>query len=78
MFSEKYGYKPEKKIQFNEVSQILRNRIWNLFYQEEIQAGGLASERLAMALNGVQTMEAKVADRLGFVVNMSGKDQNLY
>lgn len=77
MFSEKYGYKPEKKIQFNEVSQILRNRIWNLFYQEEIQAGGLASERLAMALNGVQTMEAKVADRLGFVVNMSGKDQNL-
>lgn len=77
MFSEKYGYKPEKKILFNEVSQILRNRIWNLFYQEEIQAGGLASERLAMALNGIQTMEAKVADRLGFVVNMSSKDQNL-
>ena len=53
MFSEKYGYKPEKKILFNEVSLILRNRIWNLFYQEEIQAGGLASERLAMALNGI-------------------------
>lgn len=77
MFSEKYGYKPEKKIMFEEVSQTLRNRIWNLFYQEEIQAGGLGSERIAKALNGMQTVETKVADRLGFVVKASGKEQSI-
>lgn len=77
MFSEKYGYKPQKKILYEEVSQSLRNRIWNLFYQEEIQSGGLASERITNALSGVQTIESKVADRLGFIVNTSGKGPDL-
>ncbi len=37
MFSEKYGYKQMKKIQVKSISKELRNRIWNLIYQEEIK-----------------------------------------
>ena len=59
MFSEKYGYKSEKPIQHEWISDELRNRIWNLFFRQEIQAGGLASKRLSQALN-------VVGDELGF------------
>ena len=37
MFSEKYGYKQEKKIQIKSITKELRNRIWNLFYQCELK-----------------------------------------
>lgn len=39
-FSERLGYKPMKAIQFEYVSETLRNRIWNLFYMADIQRGG--------------------------------------
>ena len=71
MFSEKYGYKASKQIQHECVSDILRSRIWNLFYQWEIQDGGLNSVRFTQAIKGKQSIEAKICDRLGFVVNSS-------
>lgn len=74
MFSEKYGYKPEKTIQHERISDELRCKIWNLFYQWEIKSGGLASRRLGQALNGEQTIEEKNADRMGFLVDSTHKD----
>ena len=77
MFSEKYGYKAEQKIQIETVSPTLRQRIWNLFYQEEIHEGGLSNERITRAMTGKQTVEEKVADRIGFdISDHSGSLQN--
>lgn len=74
MFSEKYGYKTEKAIQNECISDELRRRIWNLFSQQEIKAGGLASKRLSQALNGEQTIEEKIVDRMGFLIDTGSKD----
>lgn len=74
MFSEKYGYTPEKAIQYKTVSNELRNRIWNLFYQHEIKAGGLASKRLSQAVSGAQTLEEKIADRMGLLIDSTAKN----
>lgn len=74
MFSEKYGYKQEKAIQHEWISDELRHRIWNLFYRQEIQAGGLASKRLSQALNGEATLEEKIVDRMGFLIDPAAKD----
>ena len=60
MFSEKYGYKAEQKIQLETASPTLSQRIWNLFYQEEIHEGGLSNERITRAMTGKQTVEEKV------------------
>lgn len=76
MFSDRYGYKIDKQILHECVSDTLRIRIWNLFYQWEIQDGGLSSERINLAFQGKQTIEAKICDRLGFVVNSSTKGLN--
>lgn len=73
MFSEKYGYKIEKTIQYECISDELRRRIWNLFYQFEIKEGGLASKRIGLALNGGQTIEEKIVDRCGLLINPVGK-----
>lgn len=73
MFSEKFGYKKEKTIQYETVSEELRNRIWNLFYQSEIKDGGLSSKRLGIALNGGRTIEEKIVDRFGLLVRHTGK-----
>ena len=73
MFSEKYGYKVEKTIQYESISDELRRRIWNLFYQFEIKEGGLASKRIGLALNGGQTIEEKIVDRCGLLINPVGK-----
>lgn len=73
MFSEKYGYKIEKTIQYESISDELRRRIWNLFYQFEIKEGGLASKRIGLALNGGQTIEEKIVDRCGLLINPVGK-----
>lgn len=74
MFSEKYGYKPEKAIQHEFISDELRRRIWNLFAQQEIKAGGLASKRLSQAVNGEQTIEEKIVDRMGFLIDPTAKN----
>lgn len=73
MFSEKYGYKIEKTIQYESISDALRRRIWNLFYQFEIKEGGLSSKRIGLALKGEQTIEEKILDRLGLLINPVGK-----
>ncbi|MDE5967102.1 MAG: hypothetical protein K2G89_09760 [Lachnospiraceae bacterium] len=77
MFSEKYGYKRQKTIQHESVSDELKNRIWNLFYQSEIKGGGLSSKRLGLALNGGQTIEEKIVDRFGLLINHAGKGQSV-
>lgn len=62
MFSEKLGYKPGKEIQLETVSDVLRTRIWNLFYLTEIQSN-------AFTLSfGDPTIEDIIVDRLGFPV----------
>ncbi len=71
MFSEKYGYVASKEIQYENISQELRNRIWNLFYQTEIKEGGLSSERLSLTLKGAQTIEEKIVDRFGLLINVA-------
>lgn len=73
MFSEKYGYKEEKTIQYESISKQLRYRIWNLFYQLEIKGGGLSSKRIGLALNGEQTIEEKILDRFGLLINHASK-----
>ena len=73
MFSEKYGYKPEKEIQHECISNALRCRIWNLFYQQEIRSGGLSSKRVSQALNGEQSLEEKIFDRMGFLIDTASQ-----
>ncbi len=73
LFSEKYGYREIQKIKPECVSTTLRTRIWNLFYQNDIIGGGLASERISASINGKPTIENKIADRLGFVLHSSFK-----
>lgn len=72
MFSEKYGYKAEKTIQTECISDTLRQRIWNFFYQSEIKKGGLSSKRLGQALTGEPTIEEKISDRFGLSVKNTG------
>ena len=74
MFSEKYGYKPEKAIEYECISDELRRRIWNLFSQQEIRAGGRTSKRLSQAVNGEQTIEEKIVDRMGFLIDPTSKN----
>lgn len=70
-FSERLGYKPMKAIQFESVSETLRNRIWNLFHMADIQRGGLASKRVQKAINGQPAIEDLVIDKLGFSLSVS-------
>jgi len=70
-FSERLGYKPVKAIQFECISGVLRNRIWNLFYMADIQRGGLSSKRVQKALSGQPAIEDVVIDKLGFSLNVS-------
>lgn len=66
MFSDRYKYTSEPEIQIETISDKLRLRIWNLFYQNEILSGGLSSPRMVNALNGAPLLEDKIADKLGF------------
>lgn len=70
-FSERYGYKPIKAIQFECVNDTLRNRIWNLFYRADILRGGLSSKRVQQAFTGQPSIEDLVMDKLGFTLTVS-------
>lgn len=69
MFSEKYGYKQEKKIQIKSITKELRNRIWNLFYQCELKPYEVDENFLDDFLSGNSTIEEKIVDKLGFSIN---------
>lgn len=73
MFSEKYGYKQKKTIQYECISDELRHRIWNLFYQEEIKSGGVGSKRISQTLSVKPTIEERIVDRMGFLIDASSK-----
>jgi len=70
-FSERFGYKPMKAIQFESVNETLRNRIWNLFYMSDIQRGGLSSKRVQKAFTGQPAIEDLVIDKLGFTLTVA-------
>lgn len=63
MFSEKYGYKEPKEVQYEKIDPPLRNRIWNVFYKEEINKG---LYKTMASLSGERTMVEKITDRLGY------------
>lgn len=67
MFSEKYKYKPEKSIQIECISDSLRNRIWNLFYQQEILPRGINASFEKM--QGKTNIESLIADKLGMAIS---------
>lgn len=69
MFSEKYGYKREKKIQIKSITKELRNRIWNLFYQCELKPYEVDENFLDDFLSGNPTIEEKIVDKLGLSIN---------
>lgn len=77
LFSERYGYVPVQNTQYDSMSDTLRNRIWNTFYSYDILSGGIASIRISNAINGKRTIEAEIADRLGFTLGRSSKDNEL-
>ena len=64
MFSEKYGYKEPKEILYEDVSDSLRNRIWNLFHQKEILEGENDALDLESVLGPQETIAEKIADKL--------------
>lgn len=63
MFSEKYKYKPEKALLLECISVSLRNRIWNLFFQNEIFSKGIGAS--LAPLNGAIPIENQIADKVG-------------
>ena len=67
MFSEKYGYKEPKEILYEDVSDSLRNRIWNLFHQKEILEGENDALDLESVLGPQETIAEKIADKFGFL-----------
>ena len=76
MFSERYGFQAQRKILTGEVSNNIRVRVWNLFYNNEIKAGGLGSTRLQQAINGEISTDEKVADLLGFVTSSTKRGES--
>ena len=69
-FSERFGYKTAKPIQFECADTTLRNRIWNLFYLSDIQRGGLGSKRFQKAIAGQPAIEDLLMDKLGFTLSV--------
>lgn len=69
MFSEKYKYKSERMLLIECVSESLRNRVWNLFFQNDIYPKGI--EASLAQLNGVVLIENQIADKLGIPLKTS-------
>lgn len=69
MFSEKYGYTPEKALQHEQISDDLRRRVWNLFYQEDVRYEKRTSTRAGIAIIAPQTIEEKIADKMGYLID---------
>ena len=74
MFSEKYKYIAEQPIQVESMSHQLKQRIWNLFYVQDIQSGGLASERLGHTLRGDPQIEDLILDKMGYDITKEEKN----
>lgn len=71
-FSVRNGYVDKVQLTLENVPETLRNRIWNLFFREEIQKGGLNSERMKFAINGEPFIEDRILDRLGYIIPKNG------
>ena len=77
MFSEKYKYKPEQPIQLESMSESLKQRIWNLFYINEIKSGGIGSSRLSQSINGTPLVEDLILDKLGLDATQKDNSERL-
>jgi len=69
LFSERYGYNPIKEILFESVSSNIRNRVWNLFYHEEIAPENLINHVIARHEVEAKPVENYLLDRLGLAVD---------
>lgn len=75
MFSERYGYKKPIEIQYKKISDNLRRRIWNLFYQYETRDRNISEDYLNKLLSSEPTIEEKIMDRLGYIIEPLGKGE---
>ena len=66
LFSDKYGF-AKKEYQDNYVSLKLRTRIWNCFYNLDIQKA--IGNRMKASLKFDMTIEKIIGDRLGLSIN---------
>ena len=76
LFSERYSLHEKKALIINDISDSIRNRVWNVFYANEIKAGGLKSSRIQMAVNGEITVLDRVVDRIGMTIDSSSLRQS--
>lgn len=73
-FSARIGHSDESETQIYYISQALRNRIWNLFYQEEIVK--LGKKRIKSSFKSEGLIEDVLLDRLGLLINANGTKTN--
>lgn len=70
LFSKRNGY-VKSKLQFEEADQALRNRIWNVFYENELS---LDVTDWGLELLKSYPITAKIADKMGLPADISGSD----
>lgn len=69
MFSERYGYDPRKEVVFEDVTPNIRNRVWNLFYHEEIAPEILVNHNFHRYNTETKPLENAILDQFGIVVD---------
>jgi len=70
-FTDKYVLNNDSIVQLNCISDSLRNRIWNLFYQKDILADGLKSKRIKQSFTGKPLIENLLIDKLGLKIEQT-------
>lgn len=65
LFSEEYGF-AKKELQINSVSQKIRNRVWNYYYENESQQLSALGKKARDTFKGKTSVDKKIADRLGY------------
>ena len=71
LFSDRYGYNPIKEIQVETVTDQLRNRIWNLFYNEDIAPREKGEKKPYYNEPWEKPIELSLLDQMGLIVDAS-------
>lgn len=71
MFSERYGYSPIKEIMVETVSVQLRNKVWNLFYREDIEPRDKGEKKPYYSEPWEPPIEITLLDNMGLIVDAS-------
>lgn len=69
-FSVRNGYAGTNEIQIYDITQSIRNRIWNLFYREEILKQG--TKRIKSSFKSEGLIEDILLDKCGLLINATG------